>query len=197
MAKTDRQTDKAIWWSVTAFNDEIAILTDKDKWPVEVHTVYGGLEECPDTGRKHFQGAIRLNKQQRLSWFKSWLPTAHLEVARSKDALIKYAMKEDTAIGEKTQQENGVLYVRAEQICLLLVGAVYDDYRQLDMMKTDDKDFIFWIAVNRLLSKDMKLAGQLMNPSLRSWFRNTKHTWYSILREQRENADHESVISHA
>lgn len=195
MAKTDRQTDKGTWWSVTAFNDEIAILSDKDKWPAEVHTVYGGLEECPDTGRKHFQGAIRLNKQQRLSWFKSWLPTAHLEIARSKEALVKYAMKEETAIGDKTQQENTVTYMRAEQVCMALMDSVFDDYKDLDMVKTDDKDYIFWVAVNRLLEKDIRLAGQLMNPTLKSWFRNTKWTWYSKVQKLREQSD--EVISHA
>jgi len=189
MSKTDRQTDKATWWSVTAYGDEITVLQDNTKWPPEFKKVYGGTEECPTTKRIHFQGAIQLHKQQRMSWFKTWLPTAHLEVAKSKDALIKYAMKEDTAVGDKTEVSNSIKFYSAHEICVELMDVIYDDYRTLIDEEKDDKDYMFWKAVNRLLSKDIRLSGQLMNPTLKGWFRNTKYVWYEQVKKRREAAE--------
>lgn len=180
MAKTDRQTDKGTWWSVTAYNDEITVLQDNTKWPADVKTIYGGLEECPTTGKVHFQGAIQLNKQQRLKWFKSWLPTAHLEVAIKKDALMKYAMKDDTAIGEKLVVSNATPFYTADQICVELAKSIYLEWDELEeksrrVSKPDQ--FLFDCAINRMLMKDRKLAGQLMNPSLRKFWINTITVW--------------------
>jgi len=94
-------SDKATWWSVTAFGDEILLLEDPSRFPSWVAKVYGGREECPDTKSIHFQGALQLHTQQRLSKLKSWLPTAHFEIARKVEALKKYAMKSETAVSEK------------------------------------------------------------------------------------------------
>jgi len=94
-------SDKATWWSVTAFGDEILLLEDISGYPHWVATVYGGREECPETKSVHFQGALQCYSQQRLAKLKSWLPTAHFEIARKVEALKKYAMKSETAISEK------------------------------------------------------------------------------------------------
>lgn len=179
MSQTTRQTDKSTWWSVTAYGDEILLLEDSTKYPPDVSKVYGGREECPTTGKEHFQGAIQLRKQQRLAWFKSWLPTAHLEAARSKDALVKYAMKEDTATGDKLERQNAVKYYSADEICLLIGSKVTDD----DVMETPDPKVWYKRSVNKLLRENVKLAGQLMNPSLRSFWCDTASVWIDKSRE--------------
>jgi len=178
MGQTGRQTDKATWWSVTAWNDEIPLLEDTTKYPPEVVKVWGGREKCPDTGREHFQGCIQLAKQQRMTWFKAWLPTAHLEVARQKDALKKYAMKADTATGDKMERTNPSKYLTADEICLLIGSKVTDD----DISQTPDHKEWYRRSILRLLRDNLKLAGQLMNPSLRNFWCDTANVWIDAAR---------------
>jgi len=106
--QTDRQT-RATWWSITAYNREIETLegwiADQKLMPSWLKRIYGGREICPNTGRVHFQGAIN-TAQIRMSTIKDVLPTTHIERAIRKDALVKYAMKEETADGEKAIATN-------------------------------------------------------------------------------------------
>lgn len=118
--KTDRQTDKAMWWSVTAFGDEIILLEDKSNYPDFVKEIFGGREICPDTDREHFQGAINCNRQVRMSALKKWLPTSHLEPARNVQALKQYAMKLDTAVDNKHVRVNEIKYQRMSDTCMIL-----------------------------------------------------------------------------
>lgn len=173
MAQTGRQTDKSTWWSCTAWNDEILLLEDASKYPPDVVKVYGGREICPDTGREHFQGCIQLRKQQRLTWFKAWLPTAHFEPARQKDALKKYAMKTDTASGEKLERTNVIKYYTADEICILVGSKVEES----DILETPDPKIWFKRSINKLLRENHKLAAQLMNPSLRNFWCDTANVW--------------------
>lgn len=150
-------TDKATWWSVTAFNQEIDLL-EKGEFPSYVKAVYGGREECPDTKRLHFQGAVQLRSQQRLSTLKKWLPTAHFEVARNKDAIKKYAMKEETAVGPKTEKINDIEHITVEKIMLKMADEwdsdVYSEY--LEEFKDDVKEAFksaYWHTVRSILRK--------------------------------------------
>lgn len=158
---TDRQT-RSTWWSVTAFNEEIALLEDTDHLPPFVKKIYGGREECPKTNKLHFQGALQCNVQVRMSQIKSWLKTAHLEPARDKECLKQYAMKDNTAVGEKTVTVNPNPYYPAHEILQLIA----DQLTRTEMFE----DGCFYVAVNRLLKKNKFLAGQLMNPSLKKFF---------------------------
>lgn len=150
-------TDKATWWSVTAFNDEIELL-EKGEFPSYVKAVYGGKEECPDTKRLHFQGAIQLRSQQRLSTLKKWLPTAHFEIARNKDAIKKYAMKEETAVGPKTEKINDIEHISVEKIMLKLADEwdsdVYNEY--IEQLGDDIKEAFksaYWHTARNILRK--------------------------------------------
>jgi len=151
-------TDKATWWSVTAYNDEIAML-EKGEFPTYVKAVYGGREECPETKRIHFQGAIQLRSQQRLGTLKKWLPTAHFEVARNKDAIKKYAMKEETAVGPKTEKINEVEHISVEKIMLKLADEWDPDvYAEYIEQYTDDLKEAFkqsyWHTARNILRKN-------------------------------------------
>ena len=167
------------WWSVTAFNDEIAKLQQKE-FPPYVKRIYGGLEECPDTKTVHFQGAIQCYYSVRTSQFKDWLPTAHLEPARSKDALIKYAMKTETAIGDKTAVQNTIPHLPAHDICQLIANTIKTNNIVIPDYIRDAKqsnEYVFKEAIILILRVQPKYAGQLMNPSLRNFFLMTKRVW--------------------
>lgn len=191
MPQTDRQTDKnakATWWSVTGYNDEILLLEDSTKYPSYVKKIYGGREECPTTGTIHFQGCIQLNTQMRRAAIKEWLPTAHLEPARQKDALMKYAMKEDTATGDKLERVNPAKHYTADEICEEIAYTVLDVYKDDKYVGEDGVKKLFNTAIYTMLMNDKKLAGQLMNPSIRNFWCNTHMVWinHAMLRKQEE-----------
>ena len=110
--------------------------------------------------------------QVRLSQIKSWLPTAHLQPARQVEALQKYAMKPQTAVGEKKVVENTLPHFSANQICEMIAMAILSNKGQTDR-QTDS----FWKGVKIILQDSPELAGQLMNPSLRNFFKNTEQVW--------------------
>jgi len=179
--KTDRQTDKSTWWSITAYNDEIALLEDTTKWPAEVKKVYGGREMCPTTERIHFQGAVQYSRQVRFSHVKKWLPTAHIEAARQETALKTYVMKADTAVGDKTVRENITPYFPHHAVCKLLA--------LVDVPDTGDDERMFWDQVNKLLVTHQMLSSILSNSSFKSFFLKTKRTWRKIaISEQGANS---------
>lgn len=171
MEKTDRQTDtkaRGCYWIITAYNDEILKCEQSSAYPSFVRTIHGGREKCPTTGREHFQGAV-VTSQIRFSQLKSWLPTAHIELAVSKDAVMKYAMKNETAIGEKVVRENDKKFYRMEELLMLLgyeelISKTSGEYQEMfkdipDQMinktitpaQADKK--VFWYLVERVLNK--------------------------------------------
>jgi len=162
-------TSRATWWSLTAFNNEIEIIEDKATWPSFIKTIYGGRETCPNTEKLHFQGAIQCHTQVRMSQLKQWLPKAHLEQARNSEMLKKYAMKTETAAGEKAIRESVKIFYDAQSICQLLAEQVID--------QTDRQTDNFWARVRKILAKSPELTSQLMNPSLRNFYINTASVW--------------------
>jgi len=168
-------TDKATWWSITSFQEEeICTLEDVSTYPDWVAKVYGGREKCPDTGRVHFQGALQCRTQHRFSKVKAWLPKAHIEAAKSALALKKYAMKAETAVGEKTEKVNPKKFLDAQAICRLITSKTSKADRQTDRQNT------FWRAVQALIIEDPGLTGQLMNPSLKNFWVKTSDAWYRL-----------------
>jgi len=164
--QTDRQMDtqrKSTWWSITAYNNEIELC--EGTLPEWVKSIHGGRETCPTTGRLHFQGAVQCFQQQRMSKFKTWLPTAHLEPARQEDALKKYVMKKETSAGEKTVRENQQIFYKAHDLLRLLAR---QDRRT---------DTGYYARVRMVLREQPTLAGQLMNPSLRKFWDETALVW--------------------
>jgi len=133
--------------------------------PEWVKAVYGGREICPKTNKLHFQGAVQCFEQQRMSKFKTWLPTAHLEPAKQADALKNYVMKAETAAGEKKKTENSQIFYKAHDLCRLLAR----QDRQTDTG--------YYARVRQILRKQPTLAGQLMNPSLRKFWDETAIVW--------------------
>lgn len=189
MSQPARQTEinRGTNWSVTAFNGEADMLESIRKGettyrlPEWVKELHGGLEECPTSGKVHFQGYLRCRDQQRLSKVKKFLPTAHLEVATNKYALAQYAVKADTAVGEKTVTENNT-YVDSEKAMRMLAeqgdtnSFLPDDHKDIDT-------YDFWRRVNKILLDKPYLVGLFSKPDIyRSW-KNTKNVWF-ILQEK-------------
>lgn len=176
-SQTDRQkypfamTMRSTWWGCTAFNDEIDVCLDSSKWPDYVKKVYGGVEVCPTSGRRHFQGAIQCGAQQRGSAIKAFLPTSKLWKVNSIIASKQYAMKADTAEGTKAEVANPNYkpVLNCQAICLMI--AQYAERDETDTSKQ------FWSGVNNILMDDDSYAGQLMNPSLRNWWIHTAGVW--------------------
>lgn len=187
MAQTDRQTDnlakirntRSTWWIVTAYEGNIEKLENPSSFPPSIKAVMGGLERCPTTGRLHGQQAIQCNGQQRGSSILDWIPGSHIEPAKSAEAIRKYCMKSDTAVGEKTVKVNTIKYYTADEICLLIGSKVSEEI----MLRSADHKEWFKSSINILLRENTRLASQLMNPSLRNFWCDTALVWIDKSRE--------------
>lgn len=184
MSQTDKKTDKATWWSVTAFSTTEIEQLNGTEYPEWVSKVYGGMESCPDTGRLHFQGAIQARRQVRFSQVKQWLATAHLEPARDKTALRKYVMKEETAVGEKKESTNSTPYFRAHE----LLRKIAIKRRQADGQTEEGFVIVnpkspakaaYWWCVKQVLKDDPTLISAYMNPALEKAWVGTSEYWIS------------------
>lgn len=56
------------------------------------------LEKGLETGTEHYQGFVYFGTEKSPKQLKEWLPTAHLEIAKSISGSIEYCMKEDTRL---------------------------------------------------------------------------------------------------
>ena len=173
--QTDSQTKaKSTWWSITTFDEGEREWLKAGVFPEFVAEVRGGLEECPETKKIHFQGALRCNSQQRFSAIKKILPKSHIESARCPTALAQYAMKEDTAIEEKKVRTNSTPYYTQEKALLLL--ACQPVRPCLADLKTD-----FWNRVVSVLYAKPYLVGLLSKPdTMRQWV-HTHEVWESMV----------------
>jgi len=186
MAQTDRQTDRASNWSLTVFDPgEFTALTTKESWPHWVRVVKLQEEECPETKRRHWQVAL-FTQWIRFSAIKKWLPTAHIEIARNKQALLKYVEKDDTAIaGTRQNLESEKQYMALHQQLQRMAQLAIDnleDYQAARLAlieekdKTPDRGMYWWIA--RLMIKaEPELASVLANPALEKMWIHTSGVW--------------------
>lgn len=190
--KTDRQTldskTKGTWWGpCTTFNEvEIACLQESDRYPEWVQAVHGGLEKCPDTGRVHFQGAIQCKRQVRFSALKQWLPTTHIELAVSKEAVAKYCMKKETAVGEKVVRENLTEYWPMDRLFMEIAKHALDYRPTFDAMIIDGKvslskvvDAEFWNSANCIIDKEPFRVSMFATPQVKTIWSKTRKTWIS------------------
>lgn len=202
-------TQKSSWWSVTCFNTEgksqnIDIIEDVKTWPTHVQAVYGGREICPKTGRLHFQGAIQAD-YNRASKILAWLPGVHIEKVRDAGNLKLYAMKSDTAAGEKKEVSNPsyIPYMSADMLALLLAQQVVSDYDDIYMRVTTSRDHrdplkafndVIWsTAFNRVLEHNDRLFGSMMNPSFKSAWLMSLAYWVKKARSQEQRVTLEVV----
>jgi len=82
-------------------------------------------ETCPQTGRAHYQGYIRLHTQQRITWLIKLLPGVHLEFSKNWDALVKYCSKADTQVSGTQHHEVSSVptpYAYADRVASLITA---------------------------------------------------------------------------
>lgn len=216
---TDRQTDtRSSCWSITSF--------DKDEWnrlegdlPSFVKKVWGGKEECETTKRIHFQGCLETT-YCRFSQVKKWLPSSHIEKAIKKEALIEYAMKEETAVEEKKERKNNEYFSLDKFLILIAENYLYSKEHEevyywtetrdrngkiryeysledadypIDSTEVPSYDGNFWIAARKVLTVYPFLAHLVGNPSnLRLW-KNTADVWIEKAKEKKAKQQNEPI----
>lgn len=170
------------WWSVTAFDDNISKIEDVKLFPKCVKRLYGGREICPTTGKLHFQGAVECHGQQRASFFRDWLPGAHIEKARCKDALAQYVLKADTSAGVKSVVSNPEEYMTMDK------GMMYLAEMSLDK-DTDPTNEEYWDLVNMAIRNKPKLISMYATPAFRTAWNQTRRTWRALVLQARNEGE--------
>jgi len=178
--------DKYTHWAFTAFDaHEIELLDVSGNLPKFVKTVYGGPEICKATGRRHFQGHIHCRSPQRFAAIKKWLPLAHIEPARDPHASIQYALKKDTADGEKKSQVNPSPYLTDRMAMEKLVEKC-NQFCECKFWETSEKQTLciiddkedYWHRVRSILRTEPDLCGLYAKPDLYRLWKNTKSVWF-------------------
>lgn len=182
---------RSSWWSITAYNDELDYLVKVQEGEVDMPSywrqLYGGVEECPTSGKLHFQGALNTS-QIRMGRLKKDLPTAHLEPCfAGAESLKKYVMKEETSVGEKREIKNDRYYSLVDSLDLLVEVYINDCNEDENILATED--FGFWYLTN-LVIWDKKFLVQLYSQpqSIRAWkkFGKTLIQKYKFSKRQAE-----------
>ena len=89
----------ARFWCFTVNNPDGSLDTDLEAWLGNglKYAVY--QHEVGEEGTEHFQGYLELDRGQRMSYVKKWLPTAHLETRRgTQQQAIDYCKKADSRL---------------------------------------------------------------------------------------------------
>lgn len=174
--KTDK-TARATTWSVTAWKEEIAICRDGSRFPNFVERVDGQTETCPKTNTIHFQGLIKCSRQVRMSALKSWLPSAHLEPAKSVPALKTYIKKTETSNGDYGSTANEMPHFAPEEV-LRMLGDAHDQIEDMERFVINNKfnsNAYFFSLVDTIVEeKGDKYVRLFMNPILKTLFLNMK-----------------------
>jgi hypothetical protein len=143
-------------------------------------TCEGQLEECPDTGRKHYQFAIK-TPQVRMSQVIKVFKGAHIEPARNKDALLQYVKKSETRVGDMPEVSANK-FPTADKflnlVCqeLLDTNSVPKAFRMIigegewytGRVHDDDKLAALDYATSQLIRKGIVCELHAVNPQIRS-----------------------------
>lgn len=159
---------KSTYWSITGFNDDIQLLHNNDEYPEFVDKVYGGEEQCPTTGRIHFQGMVKCHRQVRFTQIKEWLKQSHIEPAKSVDALQKYVMKKDTAVGDKDERSNTASYFGYYDFLVLIAKYRKGFNLESALNSTHNMDDLYdreyWYCVNQIVLTSFARADTTHTP---------------------------------
>lgn len=180
---------RSSWWSITINNP-----TDDDRLRLKDFPSFVKMVKCQDevgeSGTLHIQGAVN-TAQTRLSALKEWLPRAHIEVARDKQALLKYVEKTETAV------PNTQVVVQADYLsmdsALLAIASHHSELREHPdaghLKPGEFQKWEFWRAVRIILRDKPKLVGLLTNPQLERAWVNTRDVWIELLDRQTDRQD--------
>lgn len=172
-------SQRGSWWSITINNPEQADRDALANPPAFVKKVVQ-QDERGENDTLHIQACAN-TAQVRFAQVKSWLPRAHIELARDKSALLKYVQKEETAVAG-TQKTIEREYVTMAGCLKKLVK--YHSETPAEMLIKHYKGDIhkanageFWSMANQLLEEEPELVSVVTNPQvLRAWV-HTKNVW--------------------
>lgn len=165
-------------WAFTAYEQD----WDCFRVMPEIVAEWGYQEEmCPTTGRKHYQGYMRLKRQARLAQLKKIFPTTHFEIAKNWDALVNYCKKEETRVdGGQQRHEVSTRYLSMSD-ALIKVAAVAE---RIDISRYDDEDRKrraivneYDVAVAVLLRTDANLIGIYSQPQYERAYVKWRQVW--------------------
>lgn len=182
-------SQRASWWSITINNpiEEDRDRLRKENLPSFVKAVHS-QDEKGEEGTLHIQGAVN-TAQVRFSKMKEWLPRAHIEVARDKQALLKYVKKEDTAI-PGTQKEVHTEFWTMEKALIEIAWEVL--WITPEEMKAQGD---FWYGVCQILQSKPNLVSLLTNPQMERAWNKTRSVWMRKAREIGKEKSNEIVYN--
>lgn len=182
--------ERASVWSITINNP-----TPDDRMALKEHPSFVKMvkfqDEIGEEGTPHIQGAVQTT-QVRFSAMKKWLPRAHIEVARNKQALLNYVEKTETAV-PNTQVVIQADYLsmdaalkeiakhqmdRGEWVTRVSIQAAVKEHA---FEKAE-----FWNAVNKILLEKPKAVGLFTNPQLERAWVHTRRVWVDLLEKDRQ-----------
>jgi len=184
--KTDRQTDaKSTRWAFTAYEAQwelfkvVPEITAEQGWQIE---------ECPTTGKPHYQGYIRTKRQCRMAQLIKAYPGVHIEVARNWDATVAYCKKTDTAIpGSQVCMKGTKQMTFVEALVRLASHANHEPPAieiEAGMNVRAEKSFLltqeYWMLVTAVLKDDPDAIGLYTNQMYLSAWKNTREVWVHL-----------------
>lgn len=182
--------ERASNWSITINNpteEERKALAEPPTFVKKV--MY--QDEVGAEGTLHIQGYVS-SAQVRFSQIKKWLPRAHIEVARDKNALMKYVQKQDTSV-EGTQKTVETEYLTMDKALRAIAqvkkdnGISIDGDKYLESSRSEKKELVkdeFWKCVNLVLKEKPGQVGLFTNPQMeRAWI-NTRTVWINFVAQE-------------
>lgn len=176
-------TDKSTRWAFTAFEDYWHLFQDI-KSPI---AEWGWqTEECPTTGKKHYQGFLRTQTQVRHKALRDLLPGVHIEVSKNWNALLKYCNKSETRTADSV-----AVHVVSKNRHMTMADALtalvsylptkaeieaYEEAYPNTVYNIKDK---YWFAINKYLkdTKNYESIGLFTNPQMLTAFSKTLQVW--------------------
>lgn len=171
--------EKTTRWAFTAYEDQWNLF---ESIPPLVAEWGWNTEECPETGRKHYQGFIRTTRQVRFSQMKTMLPGVHIEQAKNWNALLLYCKKEDTRV-DGTEPHHEVIQGRNMSMSEALIRVARNrprlDYSRVESLEDFRKLHLreFEMAVSLLLREDANLIGLYSQPQYQRAYVVWRNDW--------------------
>lgn len=183
--------ERASWWSITINHptEEDRNRLAKPNLPTFVKSIRY-QEEVGKEGTPHIQGAVNTT-QIRFSAIKKWLPRAHIEVARNKEALLNYVQKADTAVAG-TQVVVQADYLAMDKALLAIASQEMDYMEWVTITNGHDsrekafEKYEYWRAVRRILQDRPTAVGLFTNPQMERAWCNTRSVWIELYKKDRQ-----------
>lgn len=193
------QQNKASHWLITINNpngDDREQVKNLPKWVKR----FKYQDEVGENGTLHIQGYIH-TETVRMSAIKKWLPRAHIEICRNKDAAMKYVEKPETSVpGTQHDVKNTVEQVTMMQnlvrLCQYQPKILEHLLRQNNRpgalpkeMLTGDKLYSeeYWGCVNMILDENPDLISTYTMPQYHKAWVHCRPAILGVYRQQLEN----------